>query len=551
MRVVTKKMSNIDNITTMKKIEIDRNHIENFPMETTEGTKRTKEKFYRNAVEQLNKYIDGQLSYYQDIKKEIEMEFSDRLKKEMPVDKTEIYNKDLKELDCLLDLVKLNSDISNSFKLKIDFIIASINEEASLETLNLALKKFVERFKELGIILTIDDFKYTMFTEQYMSSFFKDSSFELLKDTFEKIYFACPDIKLQLKMNLSYIVQKYNHQLNKYVESYKEKLFLDYSVNSNTVIEKYTSFRYDLGNRMASDEFYNTTIFTSGKKKIQDFIENSPARIKNYNMFVSSGDYNSLNDDEKENFDSAVMGFYLTLNELKKYYNYEFMLSDLLEQYKNKDSIKGQYAAKKKEIDKEEKNRLSLYKNYLKACGVGFLAKKNDNKRKDFMLKMNEQIKKLHSLYEELDGLEIGNQMLKLNDSSSIYDVFSVALSSFPFLEKSFLSTELFEDKTLEENVDDYYKFIYNPNNRILRKINVFTDYDIISIVAEKYKLLNLAVTNEMVDQDNIDSTMESVKYINLIQNINRSNITLHQIENICRIIQIVGNVEEVDNDLK
>ena len=121
----------------------------------------------------------------------------------------------------------------------------------------------------------------------------------------------------------------------------------------------------------------------------------------------------------------------------------------------------------------------------------------------------------------------------------------SVALSSFSFLEKSFSSDEKFEEKSLEENVNDYFKFLYNPNNRFLRKVNALTEFDIVSIVAEKYKLLNLAVTNEMIDQDNIDATMDTVKYINLIQNIDRSHISISEINNLCKMQGIVVKDEE------
>ena len=65
------------------------------------------------------------------------------------------------------------------------------------------------------------------------------------------------------------------------------------------------------------------------------------------------------------------------------------------------------------------------------------------------------------------------------------------------------------------------------------------------------YKLLNLNVTDEMINPDNIDSTLESVKFINLIQNINRSTINFHRIENICKMHEIIGVPEEEENDKK
>lgn len=533
----------------LKLIEIDKNHIENFPMETEEGTKRTKDKFHRNAVLDRNSYVQKQQIIFQKFSIDIENEMVQRIKQMMPQDKSEEYDASLKEVDQLLDLVILNTDISNSFKLGLDYILSGINNESSLENLNEVIKQFIERLSEVNVVLSIDDFKYTMFTEKYMSSFFRNSSTELMKEVFEKIYFTCPDIKMQLKMNLEYILEKYKDKLDKYVISLKDKLFLDHQVNSNNIIEKYTVVRYQSGSAIATDEYYNTTLFTENKKKIADYLPDSPARVKNYNMFASNNNYDALNEDEKNRYNSSIMSLYLTLNELKKYYRYEFILKDLLERYKNKDSVKAQYTAKKKEIEKEEKTRMSIYKEYLKANGIGFLAKKNDVKIKNSMLKMNEQIRKLHSLYEEYRDLEITNQLNQLSQSASIYDLFSIALTSFPFLEKMFEKEE-FKEQTLKENMNEYFKFIYNPNNSVLRKINVFADYDIISVVAEKYKLLDLEVTKEMINPDSIDATMDSVRFINLIQNIEKSSISLNQIDELCKMKEIIAKKENNSDEV-
>ena len=533
------------NNSIIKQIEINKNHIDNFALETDEGTKKVKEKFHLKAIEDRNNYVNSQHVIFDKYKVIIENELVERFKSKMPIDKTAEYDKELAEVDKLLNLVKLNSTIQDSFKLKLDFLIASIKEETSLEDLDNIILDFINRFKEYGIVLTIDDFKYSMFTEQYMAALLDNPNSDIMKDVFEKIYFACPMIKIQLKMNLKDIVSKYEKELAKYVQKLVEDENKNNQVNKDNVVSKYTSYRFDVGTKIAVDEYYNSKLFLDAKKKISDYLDDAPARGKNYNAFAINGDYASLSDVDKQKYNSVVMGLYLTINELKKYYKYEFILKDLLERYKNKDSIKSQYASKKKELDKEDKKRKGIYKKYLKAKGVGFLARKNEAKMKNFMLEMNEQIKKLCTIYEEFEDLEMTNSLNKLSESASIYDLFYSALSSFSFLEKSFSSDEQFEEKSLEENVNDYFKFLYNPNNRFLRKVNALTEFDIVSIVAEKYKLLNLVVTNEMIDQDNIDATMDTVKYINLIQNIDRSNISISEINNLCKMQGIVVKDEE------
>ena len=527
-------MSNLEELSLVKKINIDKRHIDNYVLETTEGTKRTKEKFYREASEQRNVYVRNQLTIFQQALTAIKNELSKRYNNLMPVDHTEEYAKDLLKIDRYLDLVKLNSNMSCFFKLDLDFIVSSITDNTSLEELNQILGRFVKKMQEVGIALSYHDFNYSMFTEYYMKSYFEHSSSEELKKSFDSIYFACPDIKLQLKMNLEYLLKSNEKELEKYVENYRLEKFKEYDVTSDNVIDKYVQIREEIGNRIAQDEYYNTIVFLEGKRKISDFEVEAPARAKNYDLFAVNGSYSELSEEEKKNYNEATMNLYLTLNELKKYYRYEFMIKDLVERYKDKDSIKNTYSSKVKEIDKEEKTRLGFYKEYLKATGVGFLAKRNEEKIQNAKLKMNEQIRKLHGLYDELRDLEITYKLSSVSESASIYDLFLVILQAFPFLEKSFTNNEDFEEKSLQDNVEDFFRFLYNPNNKFLRKINVFAEYNVTEVVAEKYRLLGLKLSATDISLDTIDATLESVRFINLVQNVERSGIDFHKISNLC-----------------
>ena len=534
--------NSLDGCSVVIKIDINKNHIDNYVLETDEGTKRTKEKFYKNAANSRNEYINNQHIIFNKYLVEIKNELANRYKNLMPTDKTLGYDDKKNEVSNLFYLVKLYSDMADSFKFGLDYLVSSISSDTSLDDLISVIKNFIGKLKDLNIVLSIEDFKYSMFTEDFMVSLFKTDDFNYIKDTFESIYFKCPDIKLQLKMNLRYILEKYNKQLNEKVILLRDDLSTRYLVHSGNVIEKYALSRKELGEAIATDEFYNTKLFLDGECKINDYLDNSPVRDKNFNTFALNENYGELSDADKQYYSSSMMGFYVTLNELNKYYNYEFIIKDLIERYKSKDTIKTQYTSKKKEVEKEESKRLSIYKDYLRATGVGFLAKKNDQKIKDCMLKMNEQIKTLDKLKNELADLEITNNLSNLVSSASIYDLFMSSLTSFDFLEKCFLNNENFADKSLEDNITEFLRFLYNPNNSLLRKINVFTDYNIVDIIADKYKLLNLNITSEMVNPDNIESTMNTASFINLIQNIDRSNIDIHTIYNICRMHEIIDS---------
>ena len=101
--VVIQKMNNLENNSIMKQIDINKNHIDNFVLETEEGTKRTKEKFYEKASQDRNKYVNDQHVIFDKYKVLIENEMRLRFKNEMPIDKTDEYNKQLEEVDKLLN----------------------------------------------------------------------------------------------------------------------------------------------------------------------------------------------------------------------------------------------------------------------------------------------------------------------------------------------------------------------------------------------------------------------------------------------------------------
>ena len=215
------------------------------------------------------------------------------------------------------------------------------------------------------------------------------------------------------------------------------------------------------------------------------------------------------------------------------------------ERYKSKDSIKTTFQAKEKEYLTEEKNRLKILKEYKKASGIGFLAKNNPTNMKLAKQKMNEEILKLNTIYEEYIDLYMTKEIATLNESSSIYDFFVTSLKSFTFLEKSFENDEVLSANKLVDNMESYFDFIYHPNNYFLRKMNAFREEAIEEIVSEKYRLLNINITNEMINKEMIDATIESILYLVRIQNIEKSNISIERINELCQMQDILKDIEK------
>ena len=157
-------------------MNIDRSHIDDFIMETDEGTKVYKEKFKTEAILKRNKYVNDQLTLFGEYKNLVIEELKIRYDRLMPKDKTSIYDDEREYENKLLESLIYNTNSSVSFRLGLAYIVASITEDTTLDKLNECISNFIDKFKSYGITLGIDDFKYNMFTEKYINFFLTDSS---------------------------------------------------------------------------------------------------------------------------------------------------------------------------------------------------------------------------------------------------------------------------------------------------------------------------------------------------------------------------------------
>ena len=533
-----------------KNIEINKNHIDNYQLESEVGTKRMKENFHKNAVTQRNIYVSSQQEKFEEYKKQVYKEMKCRFNKYNPINKDKIYKEEKENLDKFKEIIIFNNKLVNSFnKLGLLAIISDIKEDKdiSLDDINKSIKEFIESLQRIGVNLTKDDFNYSMFTYNYMVEFFKDNNSNL-KEIFESIYWECRDFLKHLKLNLWFILDKYKKEIDNYTEKYRIELLKNNNISFDRMIPEYYDRLLKLDVSIRRDEYSNLQLFLNKKRNISDYLDDSNVRKNNFNSLLLNEEFDKLSEANKNKFYFEILDLSKTLSMLKLYYRYEFIIKDIQEKFSKRVENKNVYENKLKEIKKEESKRKKIFSNYLKGNGIGFLAKKDDKKISSSKLEMNEQIIKLYNLYAELHDLEIVYNINKnLSDISSLYDLFMLAYSSYFYLEKIFIDKFSEDDNFIfSDELNKYFEFIYNPDNEFLTKINGFVAYDIADIISDKYKLFEINVDKDSIMKDSIDSTIDTVNFIKLIKDISDSNLSLYEINFIVKYKEF----DEIDVDL-
>lgn len=539
-------MSLLNDISIAKEIEVDKSHIENFCLESDKGTKKLRDKFHKNAVNERNKYVEKQKKLFNYYSRRVYFELDGRVNRLLPTNNDSMFEEMSKTIDKYENLViEINDKLSVGVKMGLEMLISSISDTTSLPQLNDCLKIFITKFNSASITLTSEDFSYSMFTRTYMDMFLENQNnsnfLEVASVCFEKVYFECPKIMMHLKMCLRNIIHKYNDQLVQYLDKKVEQVLLGEGIAKNQVIPLYLKSKSELMWAMEKDPSRNLNIFLSKQEIVSDYLQGSFIREKKFSTFAIGGSYNGLSDEDKEKYKAVIKDFYGVINELKEYYRYEVILKDLIKRYKDKDKSKAIFEQKSKEVAESEKERLKTLKEFEKSGKpllFGFVGKDVSKVSK---LHVNEELVKLFQLHNELDNATFNYKMGEsLDDAATIYDILESSLLSFSYLEKMFM--ENFGDEegfSLDKEFNRYIKFLFSPFNDFLRKVNGLAAYDITEVLADKYKILGLNVNIDDVSKEKIDMTRELLDFIIRSLCIEENNLNSDKLSYICKIRDI------------
>ena len=466
----------------------------------------------KNASD-FKREVDLEINNYEKKAKEILDELKRRIQdyEKLSYDEVVSFNEALRKLKKAL---MYTNNLSTSYeKLGFDKIVYQLTHYSDEDLIanNRNILKAINTFKAAGISITIDDFNYTNFVSDYMKMFFEgDLTTSKIKFTFDKVYWQCPDIMLQIELNLRYIYIKNKKKMEAYIEKINKSI-------ENNVISKGRSILDNYNYLKKKDESFvsrNNLIldFYSGKMNIEEYTDEKVQGILN-NLFADS-DF----DNRKIEIDKQ---FKYSLLEYKNYLKYE----DLINKIK---SLYGE--ALEKNFMNEKMKKIKSLEHKLFKLNKKMSSHQSKTKVDKLEPEVNGLISEIKGFYDEIDS-----NMFKIIVKEHIKDNSTIFKSLLLICQYYTVLADYFKEKNpditykeIDKEIDLLYDFIMDPNNTMINNVTVLEESDIKNMVITNYKMFNLKVDESLITEDGIDSIIGDLDKIIMNDTLKKLDISIN-----------------------
>lgn len=509
------------------------------------------------AIKTLLKTISETTEKYENLNEKLLKEIETRYKKLIEVeDNTEIPQIEQEILK--YDMAEKDTDMRSSFeKMGLDRVVYNINGyyKSNLERLNKELIFSVKQFEKVGIKLTTDDFCISEYAKNYMEVLLReayegDINSEAVKNQFEKVYWQCSEVVSHLYVNVRYIYDKYENQIDRFYNEKAQEILRSLSLSVEEITEKKEEL---IKQRNQIEETDNKNIldkFYTGSLNINDYKEDNYKKIY---LELTGRDVTNLSDIEKNEIDENIDKLNTNLTEYAKYLEYKFLVEQVLQTRqdllktadvnKDKKNKKTQYEILKERV-KNLQTEIFKLNSKIEKPNKGFFGRKKAEEKKDSIaiLQRNNLVLDLKKAYMQLDDEMINQNILQnLDETSSLLDVLKFAGSYYGYMAKAMIKhNEDITDKEIGENAKKIRDFINFSNFTVINHVNISDTKELSIIIKDKYKLLGMQISKENFEEDSIEDLIRKVKIINNYNNILKSKFSIKDLEYIMNVKEML-----------
>jgi len=507
--------------------------IQTLPIKTKTNVKKLNEtiKFYETKYEE---YRSGVRNYLLAKSRSFEIKENE----------SEATKNQINEKVIVLEHIKFLLNPLNTYveKMGFDILIYQLSNyyAFNFNSLNEIINNFLDKFELAGIKLTKNDFEYTCYVNEYMTSFLEvrystDKNYSKLSEIFEKIYWVNPDIIRHIELNFRKLIRIHAKTFNIYILKIQNEAMQNNNItNYEDCLQKLKSAHIEL--KKMSKESIADIIKKSKNNEfnIEQYLENNKVRINAYNSLIPSNI--SLNDkiqmqsiyENLDKFKDNILEYenYLKFLPIFNLFKVEFeeLLSKEIKDYKELEQIIETIEQKEKNLDKVNKK--------IFGGKIPFFELKKEHDTKQLKTDSIAKTKELYELYKVYDEKYFYSKVLSnLNKNITISDVLNLYYS-FDYFKKIAIQ-KAYEKNSYEEIIqysNSFDLYAIDSTNIIIAGIPVFEESNLPRIISNKYRLCNINVTENELEEDNLKNLLNKITLILRIKQIEESSTSIEKI---------------------
>ena len=410
----------------------------------------------------------------------------------------------------------------------------------NFNSLNEIINNFLDKFEQAGIKLTKNDFEYTCYVNEYMTSFLEarystEKDYSKLSEIFEKIYWTNPDIIRHIELNFRKLIRIHSKTFNAYILKIQTEAMQNNNIiNYEDCLEKLKNSHIELKTASKENIIEIITKSKNNEFNIEQYLENHKVRINAYNSLIPS---NISQADEIQ-----MQDIYQNLDKLKdnilEYENYlkflpiinlfkeefESLLSKETKDYKELNQVIESIEQKEKELDKINKK--------ISGGKFPFFEIKNEKNIKLLKTESIAKTKELYELYKTYDEKYFISKVLSnLDKNITIADVLHLYYS-FDYFKKMAIQ-KAYETNSYDEIIqysNNFDLYAMDSTNIIITGIPVFEESNIPRIISNKYRLCNINITENELEEENLKSLLNKITLILRVKKVEDSSTSIEKI---------------------
>lgn len=507
--------------------------IQTLPIKTKTNIKKLNEtiKFYETKYEE---YRSGVRNYL--LAKSRSFEINE------PEDET-IKNQ-INEKVIVLEHVKFLLNPLNTYveKMGFDILIYQLSNyyAFNFSSLNEIINSFLDKFELAGIKLTKNDFEYTCYVNEYMTSFLEvrysvEKDYSKLSEIFEKIYWVNPDIIRHIELNFRKLIRVNSKIFNEYILKIQNEAMQSNNItNYEDCLEKLKSAHIELKNISKENVVEIIRKSKNNEFNIEQYLDNHKVRINAYSSLIPS----NININDKIQMYSIYQNLDKFKDNILEYENYlkflpifnlfktefESLLSQDIKDYKELNQVIDSIEQKEKELDKINRKIFGRT--------IPFFEINKDKDKKTLKTESIAKTKELYELYKLYDEKYFNSKVIaNMNKNITISDVLNLYYSYDYFKKKTIqkaYETNSYDEIIQYSNSFDLYAI--DSTNIIIAGIPVFEEVNVPRIISNKYRLCNINVTENDLEEDNLKSLLNKITLILRINKVEESSTTIEKI---------------------